>query len=674
VTRGAFTLSVPDIRDLDTVLAREWLVTNGLGGFASGSVAGANTRRYHGLLFAALRPPVERTLMVAKLDIAATLGGTTYSLATNEFADGTIAPRGFEHLERFELEGTVPVWRFRIGAAVLEQRLWMHHGANTTYVQLTLIGGSETVALEVVPLCTYRDYHWQLRGTRTPAVHDVPSGVEIDAGGNAQRYRILSDKGACRLAPDVYWNFKHRRESERGLDDQEDLFRPAIFTVVLAPGETVSFTLTAEAAEVMPAAASLQRERSRQRALLSRCQPSERDPLWVRQLTLAADQFIVDRHSAGTAAGKTIIAGYPWFSDWGRDTMIALPGLTLSTGRFDVAASILRTFAHFVSEGMLPNRFPDAGETPEYNTVDATLWYFIAIDEYLRRTHDDTLLRELYPILKSIIDWHRVGTRFGIRVDPRDGLLRSGVDGTQLTWMDAKIGDWVVTPRTGKAVEINALWFNALRIMSDLALAIRDNESAREYAVNAAQVRRSFNERFWHAEGGYLFDVIDGPSGNDASLRPNQLFALSLRHALIDGSRARSVVDICEHELWTPVGMRSLARQAPNYVGRYAGAPHERDAVYHQGTGWSWLLGAFARAHYRVHADGPTALEFLTGIGCHLHEACVGQISEISDGDAPFEPRGCIAQAWGVAEVLFSWSEINACESSRQSGDRRALG
>lgn len=667
-------LSPAALRDLDTALAREWLVTNGLGGFASGSIAGANTRRYHGLLFAALRPPVERTLMVAKLDVAATYDGVAYPLATNEFADGTIAPRGFESLESFALDGTLPIWRFRIGAAVLEQRIWMQHGANTTYIQLTLIGGNDAATLEVVPLCTYRDYHSQLRGARGFATHEVPGGVAIDAGDGARRYRILSDRGTHAIAPDGYWNFKHRRESERGLDDMEDLFRPAIFAVTLAPGDTVNFALTAEADDVMPAAASLQRERARQQELLMRRTPTPREPAWVRHLVLAADQFIVERHDAGAPAGKTVIAGYPWFSDWGRDTMIALPGLALSTGRFDVAASILQTFARFVSEGMLPNRFPDAGETPEYNTVDATLWYFVAVDEYLRRTNDSALRRELYPILKSIVDWHRVGTRFGIRVDPKDGLLRSGVAGTQLTWMDAKIGDWVVTPRTGKAVEVNALWFNALRIMTDLALLACDDAVAHDYAAAAAQVQRSFNDKFWHDAGAHLYDVVDGPSGNDASLRPNQLFAVSLRHPLVTGSRAQAIVDACERELWTPIGMRSLAGHDPNYAGRYVGAPRERDAVYHQGTGWSWLLGAFARAHYRVYADAETALEFLMGIGCHLHQACVGQVSEISDGDAPFEPRGCIAQAWGVAEILFAWSDINACESSRENQDRRALG
>jgi predicted glycogen debranching enzyme len=345
--------------------------------------------------------------------------------------------------------------------------------------------------------------------------------------------------------------------------------------------------------------------------------------------------------------------------------MIALPGLTLATGRYDVAASILRTFARFVSEGMLPNRFPDAGEAPEYNTVDATLWYFVAVDEYLRHTHDaqsnDQLRRDLYPILKDIITWHVRGTRYGIRVDEHDGLLYSGEAGAQLTWMDAKVGDWVVTPRSGKCVEINALWFNALMIMRGMAGEELDMDAARGYASLSERVARSFNERFWFEQGGYLYDVIDCADGdrNDASLRPNQLFAVSLRHALLDNSRARAVVDTCARELWTPVGMRSLSLRDPRYVHVYQGGPSERDGSYHQGTVWSWLLGPFVSAHYRVYNDAATARSYLDGMAAHLREACIGQVSEIFDGDAPFTPRGCYAQAWGVAEILRTWSELN---------------
>jgi predicted glycogen debranching enzyme len=655
------TLSRDVLNDFDGAVRREWLVTNGLGGFACSTIAGANTRRYHGLLVAALRPPLERTLMVAKLDAVAVYRGRRFELATNEFADGTIAPHGYVLLDSFRLDGAIPVWTWQVGDAVIEQRIWMAHGSNTTYVQFLVVRASEPVQLELTPLCTYRDYHSQHRGYREPLVTALGNGVRVDAFFGAHPYRLLADRGTCALAPDWYWNFAHRAESERGLDDVEDLFRPALFTMTLAPGETGAVTLTANDSDPVQPALALGQEAARQAQLIP-AQGSET----LKQLTVAAEQFVVARQG-----GSTIIAGYPWFGDWGRDTMIALPGLTLATGRPQIAASILQTFAGFVSEGMLPNRFPDGGESPEYNTVDATLWYFVAIDEYVRRSDDRRLLAELYPVLRSIITWHQRGTRHGIRVDERDGLLRAGEDGVQLTWMDAKIGDWVVTPRTGKAVEINALWFNALAIMRDFAQQLGDVAAAREYGSAAERVARSFNERFWYEAGGYLYDVVDGPAGDDASLRPNQLFAISLRHPLLANGRARSVVDNCMQELWTPVGLRSLAQSDPRYAPRYVGGPRERDAVYHQGTVWSWLLGAFATAHYRVYNDAPAALALLDGIAAHLRDGCIGQVSEIFDGEAPFAPRGCFAQAWGVAETLRAWSEINESEAQTRSSKAR---
>jgi len=657
------------LNTFDAITQREWLVTNGIGGFASGTVGGVNTRRYHGLLIASLRPPVERTVMVAKLDITARYAGTTTALATNEYADGTIHPQGYRQLQSFRLDGQIPVWTWLINDAVLEQRIWMKHGENTTYISFTVLRASGTVVLDIEPLCTYRDYHWHHHGYRDASLYAVENGFEVVAYPGAHPYRILVEGGEYTLAQQWYWNFRHREESQRGLDDVEDLFRPAVVKLKLVPGATGTVVLTAESHTVAAAHASLQREHARQQALLT-CAAhqstvlADAAPAWIRQLVLAADQFIVERRDAqGAPLGKTVIAGYPWFSDWGRDTMIALPGLTLAAGRHDVAASILRTFARFVSEGMLPNRFPDAGELPEYNTVDATLWYVVAIDEYLRKTHDVQLRHDLYPVLKDIVSWHVRGTRYGIRVDAQDGLLLSGEAGVQLTWMDAKVGDWVVTPRSGKCVEINALWFNVLMIMRGLAGDEHDMDTARGYASLAEQVARSFNERFWYEQGGYLYDVVDAEghaNGQpDASLRPNQLFAVSLRHALLDNGRARAVVDVCTRELWTPVGLRSLSLRDSRYVPVYHGGPHERDAAYHQGTTWSWLLGPFVSAHYRVYGDAAAARGYLDGMAAHLREACIGQVSEIFDGDLPNTPRGCYAQAWGVAEILRTWSELN---------------
>ncbi len=671
----------------DDSIRREWLVTNGIGGFAAATVGLAATRRYHGLLFAAMRPPVERVALVQKLDVDAIYGGERMALATNEFADGTIAPEGFRLLESFRLEGLVPVWTWLVGDSRLEQRIWMRHGENTTYVEFTRLGGSKDLRLSISPLCTYRDYHWQSRGERPMRVEAVRDGMRIVAFDGAPPYRILCAGTDPTIEPRWYWNFKHREETARGLDDGEDLLRPGTFELALAPAQSRTVMLTAETHDPMPAGAALDAERARQREIADRFAETHRarastvDFPRIDHLALAADQFLVQRRdSRGNTLGQTVIAGYPWFSDWGRDTMIALPGLTLATGRAGIAASILRTFAKFVDRGMIPNRFPDAGDAPEYNTVDASLWFFIAAHDYLRASDDRAFALEIYPTLKDMLDWHVRGTRFRIQMDPADCLLSAGEPGVQLTWMDAKVGDWVVTPRIGKAVEINSLWFNATCILRDLADDLDQTQDGIHYAELAGRIQASFEASFWFEAGGYLYDVVDGPEGEtdaggrrrDSSLRPNQIFALSLPHPPITGERAHSVLAVCARELWTPVGMRSLAPHDPRYVGRYGGGPVQRDGAYHQGTVWTWLLGAFATAHYRAHADAAAALDLLRGIPPHLREACVGQVSEIMDGDAPFAARGCVAQAWGVAEVLRAWSVINAGELKRESTPTQA--
>ena len=671
---AAIELGRDALGSFDATSKREWLATNGIGGFAAGTLSLINTRRYHGLLIAALRPPVDRVVLVSKLDVLADYGGERVPLATNEYADGTIAPQGFCHLEAFRLEGLIPVWTWLIADARLEQRLWMRHGENTTYVQFTRIGGSKALRLSLEPLCTYRDYHWQLRGDRPFGLRPVSDGVQIVAFDGARAYRILSERADVTIDPAMYWNFRHREERARGLDDVEDLLRPAIFRLALAPGQTCSIILTAETQEPLPPDQALAAEQQRELAICARIfrahpgAAANPDMSLPDRLALAADQFLVERRDAqGTSLGTTVIAGYPWFSDWGRDTMIALPGLTLATGRGDLAASILRTFARFISQGMVPNRFPDTGDVPEYNTVDASLWFFVAVHRYLRATADRRFAAEIYPTLRGVLGWHVRGTRFGIRMDSEDALLSAGEAGVQLTWMDAKVGAWVVTPRIGKPVEINALWFNAASILSALAGELGQVQDQAEYAALAARIRASFEPAFWFEQGGYLYDVVDGPEGEpdstgrrrDSSLRPNQIFALSLPYALLSGERAQRTLERCAAELWTPVGLRSLAPADARYVARYGGGPLERDGAYHQGTVWTWLLGPFATAHYRVHADAAAALSLLRGIEPHLREACIGQVSEIMDAGPPFEPRGCFAQAWGVAELLRAWSDIS---------------
>jgi predicted glycogen debranching enzyme len=662
--------------DFEQSLRREWLVTNGLGGFGAGTVGGCQTRRYHGLLIAAQQPPVQRTMLLVDLDVQVEVGGYRYDLGSHEYADGTVAPSGHRLIESFTLDGTVPTWRYALGAVRLTKRVYMARGRNTTYVTLSIDRAPSPVILTIRALCSGRDYHWHRRGPEGYQLLAAERGCRVVTAAGAPALALSTDVGEFVEAPDMHWNLRHRAEAQRGLDSVEDLYTPGTWTATLVAGQSIAVTATIE--ESSPRAdAALAELRAHEAGLIATAPVDLPD--WARQLVLAADQFIVRRSEGHDPdGGSTVIAGYPWFGDWGRDTMIALPGLTLTTGRAPVAAQILRTFARHVHQGLLPNRFPDAGEAPEYNTVDATLWYFVALHEYLRVTRDISLARELYPKLVEIVDWHRRGTMHGIGVDPKDGLLRAGAPGVQLTWMDAKVGDMVVTPRAGKPVEINALWCNALNILAGIAKELGDGPAARTLQAEAEAATQSFATRFWYADGGYLYDVIDAPDTGvaDASLRPNQLLALALPHELVDRGRAASILAKCEYELLTSNGIRTLAPGSTGYTPLYRGGPADRDAAYHQGTVWPWLLGAFARAHFRVFGDSISASAILEPIALHLRDACIGQISEIFDADPPHDPQGCFAQAWSVAEVLRAWCEIRAASRAvpglRQPGSPKA--
>lgn len=662
-----------DCGRLERAISKEWLVTNGLGGYAAGTISGINTRRYHGLLVAALAPPLGRTLLVSKIDVVAHYDGDgrIYPLGTNEYADNSIDTHGYRHLESFYLDGLIPVWVYTLADARLEQRVWMAHGHNTTYISYTLTRAIDSVFLKLTPYCTYRDYHSHSHGDWQPDVALITGGFEVKAFDDTQTYRVIADKGEFSRDEDWYWSFRHRAETYRGLEDTEDLFVPGHFKLTLFPGQTLTVICSTEPLLSHDGSGALRQEQQRQARLLKNI-PAEQ-PAWIHRLTLAADQFIVQRSpqkecpgAKPVEAGTTVIAGYPWFGDWGRHTMVALPGLTLCTGRPEVAARILRTFACYLSQGMLPNHFPDSGEGPMYNTVDATLWYFYAIHQYLLYSGDMGLVKELYPALVEIVEWHQQGTRYNIQVDPADGLLYAGQAGQQLTWMDAKVGHRVVTPRVGKPVEVNALWHNALRVMADLSQRLQEFEAARRYSEQADFVAGNFRRRFWFEEGEYLHDVIDGPAGEigpdgkryDHSLRPNQIFAVSLPFKLLTDEQAKAVVDICALYLLTSHGLRSLVAQDRAYVGHYGGPAYERDNAYHQGTVWAWLLGPFVTAYYRVYGDAQTACSFLAPLQHHLVDGCIGSISDIFDGDPPHLPRGCFASAWSVAEVLRAWWEI----------------
>ncbi len=662
--------------NLEAAESREWLVTNGIGGYASGTIAGGMTRRYHGVLIAALQPPVGRMHLVAALDEIVRCGGAEFALATHLWASGAVEPKGFQHIDGFRLEGTTPVWTYAPGEARLEKRVWMQQGTNTTYVQYTLLEGSAAIEMELKALVNYRDFHasthagdWKMR------IDAVEHGVRVVAFDGATPFYLRSAEAACEARHEWYRDCFLAAERERGLDDREDHLFAALFRAKLSAGESVTIVSTTEESASLDGEMARKQRAAREAEIAAAWSTQSKaisagSPKWLPQLVLAADQFIVKRALPDEPDGRSVIAGYHWFGDWGRDTMIALPGLTLATGRAEVARQILLAFAKYVDAGMLPNNFPDAGGKPEYNTVDAALWYFEAVRQYFAATRDMQTLEKLFPFLAGMIDAHAKGTRYQIHVDPTDGLLYSGEAGVQLTWMDAKIGDWVVTPRTGKAVEINALWINALETMTELARVLKI--SSDNYQSLSGKAKEGFH-KFWNAERQCCYDVIDAPGlSNDASLRPNQILAVSLPVSPLPRGQQKAVVDICAAQLLTPYGLRTLAPGEPGYHGQYGGGPRERDAAYHQGTAWAWLLGHFALAHHRVYADRVAAMRFLEPLGAAIRRYGLGTLGEIFDGDAPFAPKGCIAQAWSVGEVLRAWVELAREPSSTGNRSKRA--
>lgn len=670
--------------DLSQATQREWLITNGIGGYGCGTISTTLTRCYHGLLVAALKPPLGRTLLLTKLDETLSYQRNSYLLSCDRWAGGTLTGYGYRHLEQFHLEGTIPVWSYAVADALLQKRIWMQPSENTTYIQYVLARASAPLTLSIKALINYRDHHsviqqngWQIQ-TRAH-----PRGLKIEASKQATPFYLLSSKGQLLPASKWYQHYFLSLEHYRGLSPLDDNFHAATLRTTLNAGETLTFIASTHPHPDLNGQAALTFRQQYEQTLLD-CAPQSSAPPYIQQLTLAADQFIVNRtllpesedadlsiDSADstdsttakqtadlqTTTGKTVIAGYPWFGDWGRDTMIALPGLTLATGRPDIARPILRTFARYLSQGMLPNAFPEANDTPGYNTVDAILWYFEAIRAYFETTQDLALIEELFPALQSVIDWHLRGTRYNIHVDSSDGLLYAGEAGAQLTWMDAKVDDWVVTPRIGKPVEINALWHNALLTMAQFAqqLGQPSAQSYCPYLTLAKQTATSF-QKFWQHDLGYCYDVIDGPEGNDSALRPNQLFAVSLAFAPpLLPAQQKAIVDICAQQLLTSHGLRSLSPVHPDYMGVYGGDRLNRDGSYHQGTTWAWLIGSFTQAHLKVYQNPDLARTFLTPLIHHLQSGCTGTLSEIFDGESPFTPRGAFAQAWSVAEVLRLW-------------------
>jgi predicted glycogen debranching enzyme len=649
---------------------REWWLSNGRGAYAAGTVAGSLTRRYHGLLIAPLEPPLHRFLVCAKADATLVDGEREWPLFTNRWADGPVEPAGHLHIESFRLEGGMPVWRFALGDLTIEQRIWMESGANTTYVAYRLAAGDPgrhpDLRLRVAVLVNARDHHWVSRVEDiSPEVSAADATLLVRHPG---RFDLQVQAPGGSWTPDSTWveHFGLAAERERGLEDVDNHLRAGVADIPLEAGRWTGLVVSVEPSVDTVLDVALARRLERDAGLLRRVAVAVPElaggPEWVRQLVLAADAFLFTRALPGAEQGLSVIAGYPWFGEWGRDTMIALAGLTLATGRHESARRILETFGPLVDRGMLPNMFPGGLDRPRYNTVDAALWYVEAWRAYLEVTGDSKALGRVFPVLAEVVRWYRDGTRYGIRMDPQDGLIEAGTPGVQLTWMDAKVGDWVVTPRAGKPVEVNALWYNALRALADLADAL--GEDPVPFRALAQRTREGFR-RYIRRDGEGLLDVLDGPAGDGAGVRPNQLLAVSLPHSPLDEETQAAVVAVCGRELLCSYGLRSLAPGSPEYRSQYQGSVWDRDGAYHQGTVWAWLLGHYAMAEYRVSGDAAAAQARLGPLEDHLADGGLGTVSEIFDAGPPHGPRGAPSQAWSVACTLEAWWRL---ERARRTG------
>ena len=631
---------------------REWLLTNGLGSYAMGTIGLARTRRYHGTLIAALGSPADRTLLVGAMEPTATYRGRAYPLYAGLWADGSVSPEGHLFLQQFRMDGSTPTWRWALSDALLELRMWMVQGEHTTVMEWTLRRASNPLAIDLDALVDRRPHHsLAQKDRRMPTASLVQRGVRIawpGASGEGSEIWIQGDAAVPTPDASVWRDWLLPLERDRGYDCSDSLIRAAGLQLVLQPGSTSVLTISTQSHEAAAPGALRAANEAHDERTVAAAQLANPHRA-IGQLCRAADQFIV-RRKVGDFDGLSIIAGYPWFGDWGRDTMLSLPGLLLATGRVADAEQVLLTWARATDGGMLPNRFPDrTGDPIEFNSVDAPLLMVSAVEQSLRAGAQPSLLKATWPALAQVIERYSAGTRHGIGVDAKDGLLRAGEPGVQLTWMDAKCGDRVITPRIGKPVEVNALWHHALRAMA--RMAPQAGADAKPYAAAADRASDSF-ARFWNTRDACCHDVIDGPDGTDSSIRPNQLFAVALPDSPLPPGQRRAVVDICMTRLWTPQGVRTLDPADRRYVGRYSGGPESRDSAYHMGTAWPWLFGPLLTAHLSVHRDAEAVMDFLLPFANHLREAGLGSVSEVLDGDTPHTPGGCPMQAWSVASVL----------------------
>lgn len=641
----------------------QWLVTNGIGGYATGSISGILTRRDAGLLVADLGYNSNKTLLLAKIDETVVYNNFTYPLSANIWRDDLVAPRGYVHIESFYLDETIPVWQFACGDALLEKRIWMQQGANTTYVHYSLVRATQPLLLNIKSFVNYRDSqnltisnNWKFN------LKSVERGICVNAYREAVPFYLLSDRAKTFPVNSWYYQCNLPEDEELQREHYEDRLHASTSEVVLKLGESLTYVASTQSNPYLDGNNALEIRQSQDKKAIASWSTtqirrgSKQPPNWLEKLVLAANSFIIERSLPEPMLGKAIAIADDSGADWGRNTAIAIPGLTLSIGRPDLARSILYNLASLLDRGMLP-LMPKTEQSPQYRSVDSSLWYIEAIRQYYQFTEDEELLKDLFPVLADIIDWYCRGTRHNIGLDASDGLLYAGEAGVALTWMDARVDDWIVTPRIGKPVEVNALWYNALRAMAQFARYL--NQPYQEYEALADRVQARFS-RFWNESQSYCYDVIDTPEGNDAALRPNQIFAVSLPESPLSQFQQRSIVNTCAQQLLTSYGLRSLNVQDSSYRGTYRGDLCQRAGAHHQGTVWGWLLGSFAIAHLRVYNNPNSARQFLLPLLQNLNTGCLGYLNDIYDGDPPFTPRGHAVHSLTVAEFLRAWVAIES--------------
>lgn len=630
----------------------EWLVGNGLGSYSSGTVSGILNKRYHGIFVLSKSPPLQRVLLVSKIEESIEIEGNLYLLSANKWLNSyEIIPKGFIHLECFYLQENIPVWIYNCNETYIEKKIFMPREVNSVYITYKIISSKSKlpVKLKCNIFANNRDFHSLSKKSINIYSKKNLNFIELYSQQEESLFHISTDFNESNIENITYFQYELQEEKNRGYDFVENH--------ILVASTTTNLFLNAQNTIII---SSENKKEHQNTDSIERCLKLENKtiidnwnkeniytPKWLKQILYAVNVFIVKRSNS-----QSIIAGYHWFGDWGRDTMISLPGLCCSVGQTNIAKSILENYANYVNNGMLPNCFPDNDQDISYNTVDAALWFIEAVSNYYSETNDFLFLKKIYPILNEIIDYYINGTRFKIKCDMKDGLLYAGESGNQLTWMDAKIGDLVVTPRIGKPIEINALWYNALKNMQLFSDIL--NENSKKFEKIYRITEKGFL-RFWNEEQGYCYDVLDSITGNDLTLRPNQIFALSLKYCPLSQFQKRSIIDICGRYLVSYFGVRTLAKHSEFYKGNYIGSQLERDQAYHQGTIWSWLLGNYAIAYYNVTKNASVAIGFLEPLEKHINDAGIGFISEIFDAEEPFLPRGCIAQAWSVAETIRAW-------------------